>query len=423
MKYLLFLAAIICAIDASAQNYSVMFAGTGASSIVSTVKVENLTTGAILTLNGNDILYLIGTTGINPDGKELLSEAKLYPNPAGGNSKLLIIPPCAGNAVIAIFDMNGKQVARIQSFLENALQEFLLSGLNNGLYLISVKGNNYHYSGKLLSNSNTDGNAVSITQTSSSQAVDEKQFFIEDKGSLATVDMAYLTGDILKFTGVSGNYSTVITDIPLSDKTIEFNFIACTDGDNNNYPVIAIDTQIWMAINLMTTRFSNGDLISTTIPATKDISKESTPKYQWAYGGEESNTATYGRLYTWYAVTDNLGVCPTGWHLPTDSEWTTLNNYLGGANVAGGMLKETGTAHWKSPNSGVTNETGFTALPGGGRISSGLFYLIGDYGLWWSATEHDVGNALASQLSYNNNNMSSGRINKDGGYSVRCVRD
>ena len=423
MKYLLFMAAIIPAIAANAQNYSISFAGVGASSTVNTVKVENLTTGASLTLNGNDILNLIGTTGIDPDGKELSSGVKLYPNPAAGDSKLVIIPPCAGNAVITVFDMSGRQVARNHSFLDNSQQEFLLSGLNNGIYLIFVKGKSYHCSGKLLSNSNTYGNTVSIAQISSTHAIGEKQFFKDDKGYMAPVDMPYSTGEILKFTGVSGIYSTVVTDIPSSDKTIGFNFMACSDGDNNNYPVVEIGTQIWMAINLMTTKYGNGNLISTTVPANMDISKEVAPEYQWAYGGEESTAAVYGRLYTWYAVTDNLGVCPTGWHLPTDPEWTTLNNYLGGANGAGGKLKETGIMHWKSPNSGVTNETGFTALPGGGRISSGLFYLIGDYGIWWSATEHDAGNALASQLSYDNNTVSSGRSKKDSGYSVRCVRD
>jgi len=153
-----------------------------------------------------------------------------------------------------------------------------------------------------------------------------------------------------------------------------------TDVDGNVYTSVTIGTQVWMVENLKTTKYSNGDLIGTTTPATLDISGESTPKYQWAYDGNESNVATYGRLYTWYAVTDIRGVCPIGWHVPTDAEWTTLSIFLGGDNVAGGKLKETGTTHWTTPNIEATNETDFTALPGGSRSNSGAFGYIGGYG-------------------------------------------
>src|SRR5688500_14669040 len=116
-----------------------------------------------------------------------------------------------------------------------------------------------------------------------------------------------------------------------------------TDIEGNVYHTVTIGTQVWMAENLKTTKYRNGDLIGTTIPATLDISSESAPKYQWAYNGEESIVATYGRLYTWYAVTDSRNVCPTGWHVPSDAEWTTLTTYLGGESVAGDKLKENGT--------------------------------------------------------------------------------
>jgi uncharacterized protein (TIGR02145 family) len=100
------------------------------------------------------------------------------------------------------------------------------------------------------------------------------------------------------------------------------------DIDRDIYKTVTIGTQVWMAENLKTTKYSNGDSIGTTTPATLDITTEKTPKYRWSYGGEESNVAKYGRLYTWYAATDSRNVCPTGWHVPTDAEWTTLTNYL-----------------------------------------------------------------------------------------------
>ena len=109
------------------------------------------------------------------------------------------------------------------------------------------------------------------------------------------------------------------------------------------YTTVTIGTQVWMAENLKTTKYSNGDSIGTTSPATLDISIESAPKYQWAYDGNESNVTTHGRLYTWYTVTDSRNVCPIGWHLPTDAEWSTLTTYLGGEGVAANKkLSDTG---------------------------------------------------------------------------------
>jgi uncharacterized protein (TIGR02145 family) len=199
------------------------------------------------------------------------------------------------------------------------------------------------------------------------------------------------------------------------------------DADNNLYNTVVIGTQIWMAENLKTTKYLNGDLIGTTTPSTLNISGESEPKYQWAYDGNESNVATYGRLYTWYAVTDSRNVCPTGWHVSTDAEWTTLINYLGGESVAGGKLKETGFTHWITPNTGATNETGFTAHPGGYRKDGydGVYYNgVGYYGYWWSSsTEGFTVDALGMTMGCNNAYVSRINFYKQYGFSVRCLRD
>ena len=100
------------------------------------------------------------------------------------------------------------------------------------------------------------------------------------------------------------------------------------DIDGNIYPTVTIGTQIWMAENLKTARFSNGDLIGTTTPATLVIEEEDTPRYQWSYDGNESNVGEYGRMYTWYVAADKRNVCPSDWHVPTDAEWTVLTDYL-----------------------------------------------------------------------------------------------
>jgi uncharacterized protein (TIGR02145 family) len=197
-----------------------------------------------------------------------------------------------------------------------------------------------------------------------------------------------------------------------------------TDVEGNIYHTITIGTQVWMAENMKTTKYRNGDLIGTTTPATKDISGESTPEYQWAYDGNESNAATYGRLYTWYAITDTRNLCPTGWHVPADTEWTTLVTFLGGDVAAGGKLKETGTTHWTTPNEGATNETGFTALPSGWRSSDGVFHDFGNIGALWTSTESSTGYPYDWYASYHAGNFSLENVAvKQSGIGVRCLKD
>jgi uncharacterized protein (TIGR02145 family) len=192
------------------------------------------------------------------------------------------------------------------------------------------------------------------------------------------------------------------------------------DIEGNAYNSVKIGNQIWITTNLKATKYSNGDLIGTT---TTDITNESTPRYQWAYGNNESNVDTYGRLYTWYTATDSRNVCPSGWHVPSDPEWTILTDFLDGRNSAGGKLKEAGITHWRLPNTGATNETGFTALPGGYRYSTGIFADIGEYGFWWSSTASSSFNAWDLHTGWSGGGMGSNEYNKTIGYSIRCLKN
>jgi len=420
MKRILFLITIFCALEANAQTYIISFTGIGPSTTVSSVEVENLTSGATANITSSgQTLTLTVTTSVNLIDNKQSKELKIYPNPMTDNSILQVYPPAAGDAIITVFDMTGKQVAQVQSYLNNYLQEFRLSGINRGLYLVSVKGSTYQYSGKLLSNVKVNGTASIEKVSNNVPSGNEKTTKTDSKGEPGTINMEYTTGDRLKFIGISGNYSTVITDIPTETKTITFNFISCTDADNNNYPVVEIGTQIWMAENLKY-------LPSVIGPGT---GSETIPYYYvYGYNGTNvtdakatANYTTYGVLYNWPAVMS--GVCPTGWHAPTDLEWTELFDYLGGESLAGGKLKETGTTHWTSPNEGATNEIGFTALPGGDRDYDGAFYYIGDYGLWRSATEYDSSLAWSFFLFYNYSTVNSNNSYKKYGFSVRCLKD
>lgn len=173
--------------------------------------------------------------------------------------------------------------------------------------------------------------------------------------------------------------------------------------DDKTYKTVEIGTQTWMAENL-------------AYKTSSDC---------WAYDNDAGNLAKYGYLYYWKAAKE---ACPAGWHLPNNAEWLTLRTYLGGEDVAGGKLKETGTSHWQSPNTRATNETGFTALPGGecyiyyidGKFT---FISIGLYGFWWSASESQVNYATKWWMSYSNNNFNGILDSKTMGYSVRCVRN
>jgi len=194
-----------------------------------------------------------------------------------------------------------------------------------------------------------------------------------------------------------------------------------TDIDGNVYNTVTIGTQVWMVENLKTTKYRDG----TSIPnVTDNISWNNLTTGAYCdYSNTPSNSATYGKLYNWYAATNAHNIAPTGWHVPTDADWTTLTTYLGGEGVAGGKLKETGTTHWQSPNIGATNETGFTALPGGLRDYGGTFNRIGTTGYWWSSSELDATDAWRRLMHYSYSRVDRDGYGKQLGYSVRCVRD
>jgi uncharacterized protein (TIGR02145 family) len=206
---------------------------------------------------------------------------------------------------------------------------------------------------------------------------------------------------------------------------LTFKTYAATDVDGNNYTAAIIGTQTWLVENLKSTRYNNGDVIGTTTPMTLDITTAVTPKYQWPTGGNESYVADYGRYYTYWVITDARGICPTGWHVPTDTEWESMKTFLGGQDPAGGKLKEAGTAHWQTPNTGATNETGFTALPGGYRSIAGAFVSLTVTGYFWSTTLNpfNVDWAWGQGLHYNDAVLLRGGYFQNDGANVRCLKN
>jgi len=415
------------------QDYLISFAGAGASTTIDSVKVENHTQNKSITVPGGYQLRLKAEfSGINSINDDSESGLLIYPNPAKEYSMVEFDAIKGGIFSFKVFDLSGKQVAQKQSYLEDGKQSFSISGLGSGVYTIWIKSEGFNHTRKIISQSFRKG-TIQIRYNGKSGEL-ERSGLNKHKITNAEITMQYTTGDMLKFTGISGVYSTVIMDIPAESKTITFTFIGCADGDNNNYPVVTIGTQTWMAENLKTTKYND----STVIPLVTDNTAWDNLGYEdkaYCYYRDSSSYAnTYGALYTWAAAingttgSDNnpsglQGVCPNGWHLPSDAEWKELTDYLGGSSVAGGKMKEVGTTHWDSPNTGATNESGFSALPGGSRGYNGGFSFLGPNAAFWSATEASSSCALSRHLSYYYSGVNWAGDGKGSGFSVRCVKN
>lgn len=192
-----------------------------------------------------------------------------------------------------------------------------------------------------------------------------------------------------------------------------------TDIDGNTYDTVVIGTQVWMSNNLRVSKYRNGDSIPTNL---SDTAWASTTSGAFAiYNNTAANDTIYGKLYNWYAVADPRGLCPAGWHVPSFADWAILENSLGGSSVAGGKMKAVSPL-WTAPNTGATNSSGFSGLPGGFRVPSGQYGLLGLIGWWWSSTPSSATdawiratNGVDATLGYTNG----AKV----GVSVRCVRD
>jgi uncharacterized protein (TIGR02145 family) len=194
-----------------------------------------------------------------------------------------------------------------------------------------------------------------------------------------------------------------------------------TDYDGNTYRTVLIGDQCWMMDNLKVTHYRNGDSIPNV---TDDIEWHDVSAGAYCdYNNDTANADVYGRLYNWYAVTDGRNIAPEGWHVPTLEEWQTLADYLGGEAVAGGKLKMPGTMFWQSPNTGATNESGFTALAGGYRNDWGNFIHMADDARFWTSTAYTGTNGEYVYLVYDSSELLQTWLYWRFGLSVRCVKD
>jgi uncharacterized protein (TIGR02145 family) len=405
-------------------SYTINFTGSGASTSVSDVLVQNLTRGTSVTVPTGNILNLIdGQTAIaQPSANE--KNIRVYPNSADGKSTVSFYAKNAGSAQLNIFSIDGKKVTEITTNIQSGTNMFQIS-LPKGSYAIQVIGHGYSYVAKMINQS------AALSRPEIAYYGTEKQVFSvtqKSKGSILSITtMVYNTGDRLLLTGNSGNFSTIISDVPTSDKTINFEFLACTDGDGNNYKIVTIGTQTWMAENLKTSKYNDGTVIP-LITSSTTWSGMFGPAYCWFNNDAGTYKNIYGALYNAYA-SNTPKLAPIGWHIATKDEWVLLNNYISAnSSTYGTVVKALAASTYWSTNGNPNvigndltknNSTGFSALPAGNRLQDGGFASIGNYCSWWSSYM----NAYSWILYNDYGTLLSGDNIIQAGMSVRCVKD
>jgi uncharacterized protein (TIGR02145 family) len=414
--------------------------------------IENLTQSGDTTLYSPDtVLVLDYVTSIGDNeaiGENTLSVSPNYPNPFTGKTEFNLDLPEKENIKIAGRDILGRELVHYENILNRGNHTFSFYAGGESFYLLTVTGNKTSRSIKMLNAGNitSNGEKCKLVYTGYNENVSCY------KSQKALNDFVFSLGNELQYTGyaktmdgIAGN--AVIDDSPTTNTNYEFAIIkglrcpgnpTITDIDGNVYNTVQIGSQCWMAENLKTTTYSNGTLIPNVMDANA-WSNLTTGAYVW-YGNDISWKDKYGALYNWYTTVDPNGLCPTGWHVPTNDEWTALTDYIGGTNSPhgnelkscrqvnspmGGDCNTTEHPRWNEHNTQYGTDTyGFSTLPGGYRHFNGPFYSIGEFGYWWSSLEFSTFLAWFRCLYYDYGSVfESYGYDKQGGFSVRCLRD
>lgn len=407
------------------QNISITFTGAGAANRIDSVNATNLTTNESVTLPGNETLVLSPYTGI-PSVSELAKLTIVYPNPFADKATLTTIVKNPQMVYLNVQNLVGQVVAQTKAFVQSGENDFSLSVNSAGIYLVTLTNNHESASYKIICTESTSANnSIQYLSTVSSNHQNPSQSDL--KSSKISYTLGYGKDDIILYRCMSGIYTTIVTDSPTASNNYDMDFIGCTDPEGKNYSIVKIGTQTWMAENL-------GFLPSVS----PSLNEADTARTYWVYGyeGNDINDAkttnnynTYGVLYNWKAAMNGTsgsqenpnevqGICPNGWHLPSDKEWTVLTDNLGVS--AAGKMKETGTMHWLSPNEGATNASGFAALPGGGRNITGIFQRLGDLTYFWTSSAYGVSYAWTRKLDFNSD-VTRKYFRTNAGFSVRCL--
>lgn len=404
---------IAAVVKVCASDYNISFTASGVSNTLDYVVVQNLTRGTTVTVPAGNYLHVSDATGLNQLNAQ--DENVFVYSTASGKNVLSFYAKKAGISRINAFGVDGRKVAEINQFIPEGRNSFQLT-LPNGVYIIQVVGIGYSYSTKTVSRQRL------LTKISIDYNGYEKPTALGLQKSKSTSNVTTMfgsQGDRMLYKAVSGGYSTILTNAINSNQNIIFDFVACQDADLNNYTTVTIGTQTWMAENLKTTKYRNGEVIP-NIPENNLWIALTTGAWR-DYNNNATNSDKYGHLYNWFVVSNPLNIAPQGWHVPTDSEFTKLADYLGGSSVAGDKLKS--TTNWYSYTPGTSNESGFTALAGGACDGTGAFNGLEQTGLWWTSSQSSDIFSWDWELTCNSAEFKRTYGSFIDGFSVRCIKD
>ena len=433
--YLIGISLLFLSVNATAMDYSISFSGFGASTTIDSVKVQNLTKGLSVTIpNGFALNLSCELTAVDKlnSGNESVS---IYPNPIRTSSTLTFNLTRAGITQIRTYSMDGKKILEFSGMLEEGSNSFLLS-LPAGIYSIQITGNGFRYNAKAMSQSLIcNSPQLSVNGFSTNTRMQKSK-------TTGSANLFYVAGDQLLFKAYSGKNVTIVTDKPISSKTINFEFVECKDADNNNYGVVRIGDQIWMSENLKATKYNDGTVIPNVTDSTTWANSVNGACCWYNY--DIKNKDVYGALYNWQCV-GTTKLAPTNWHVAYDEEWTVLENYLiangynyDGTTTGNRIAKSlASTSLWQrtstsdtipgaiANNPATNNSSGFSAVPGGclyGSFSSGGQLNGGYVTNWWTATAQNNAEAWSRDLF--NRAIVTFRYYDAYKYgkSVRCVR-
>lgn len=394
-------------------------------------RILNITRGGDTTLYGSDtMLVLFSSIGIPgaPKDQGQICHLRNYPNPFNNNTRISFMLNSDGMVRLRVFNLLGIELVNYSGMLQSGGHLFRFTPGSDHYYIVSVETAGSRQVLKMINIDNNGGNGCSLEYVGLQS--------VNNQYRLQSSSISWVPGDELRFLGYGEHstgivYGDVIEDVPVQNNTYTFQMLpgvpctfypTMTDADGNVYRTVAIGSLCWIRENLKTSRISDGNILIPIVTDPVMWSSVTTPARCWINNDSAGYHDVYGPLYNWYTLNFSE-ICPAGWHTPTHEDWSSMTAYLGGTSIAGGKLKETGTLHWTSPNSGATNESGFTALPGGSRsATNGSFNPPGNWGSFWSATEQSATVAYSRLLGFGTTIISSVNDNKHYGFSVRCVR-
>ncbi len=391
------------------------------------IRISNNTQGVDTALFYPDtVLVLVTNVGIpgykmSGDGFRVIQNC---PNPSTGQTKISIFVPEKDKVVISLTDVRGNSLLKSDWQLDRGVHSFNFTEGETGLLFLTATWNGINSTIKILSEGTANPqNALTYAGFEGTGS--------NLKSNEQASGFVFNPGDSLIYIGYANTPDTIIgsdvlEDRPQSSKTYQFKIvegipcpgIPAVSYGGYIYNTVQIDTQCWFKENLN---------IGTMIPGNTNQTNDSIIE-KFCYGNIYANCNVYGGLYQWdeamqYVTNQGAqGICPIGWHLPKDVELTTLSNFLGGTNIAGGKMKETGTIHWYSPNTGATNSSGFTVFGGGSRDETGPFYNV-KYSAFILSSTMSGSNAFYRYLFYSDSTIKRLSLPRNQGYSVRCLKD